>query len=43
MPQNQNVFPSLTIEENMQMGIYLRPRKFSERFADVAGMFPAAG
>ena len=24
VPQNQNVFPSLTIEENLEMGIYLR-------------------
>ena len=24
VPQNNNVFPSLTIEENMQMGVFLR-------------------
>src|ERR1700748_1619453 len=27
VPQNNNVFPSLTIEENLLMGLYLRPRK----------------
>lgn len=43
VPQTQNVFPSLTIEENMQMGIYLRPRKFGERFDVVADMFPLLG
>ena len=26
VPQTQNVFPSLTIEENLEMGIYLRPK-----------------
>ncbi len=26
VPQNNNVFPSLTIEENLRMGLYLRPR-----------------
>ena len=25
VPQNNNVFPSLTVEENMRMGVYLRP------------------
>src|SRR6201747_2179035 len=27
VPQNNNVFPSLTIEENLQMGLFLRPAK----------------
>ncbi|MEO6880439.1 MAG: ABC transporter ATP-binding protein [Mycobacteriaceae bacterium] len=43
VPQTQNVFPSLTIEENMQMGIYLRPRRFDERFEVVSEMFPLLG
>ncbi len=43
VPQTQNVFPSLSIEENMQMGIYLRPRRFDEQFAVVADMFPLLG
>jgi branched-chain amino acid transport system ATP-binding protein len=40
VPQNQNVFPSLTIEENLEMGLYLEPRRFEERFAAVAELFP---
>jgi branched-chain amino acid transport system ATP-binding protein len=43
VPQNNNVFPTLSIEENMQMGIYLRPKKFSERFAFVTSLFPLLG
>ena len=27
VPQTQNVFPTLTIEENLEMGIYLRPKE----------------
>ncbi|MFY2789987.1 ABC transporter ATP-binding protein [Rhodococcus sp. KRD162] len=40
VPQTQNVFPSLTIEENLEMGIYLRPKKFGERFEFVSELFP---
>ena len=40
VPQTNNVFPSLTIEENLQMGAYLRPKQFAERFAAVAELFP---
>lgn len=40
VPQTQNVFPSLTIEENLQMGAFLRPQRFAERFAVVAELFP---
>jgi branched-chain amino acid transport system ATP-binding protein len=40
VPQNNNVFPRLTIEENLEMGLYLRPKRFAERFAVVAEMFP---
>ncbi len=43
VPQNNNVFPSLTIEENMQMGAYLRPKVFRERFHYVADLFPMLG
>ena len=43
VPQNRNVFPSLTIEENMQMGVYLRPKSFAERFEHVADLFPMLG
>jgi branched-chain amino acid transport system ATP-binding protein len=40
VPQTNNVFPSLTIEENLQMGLYLRPEEYPDRFADVAELFP---
>jgi len=41
VPQSNNVFPSLTIEENLQMGSYQKPSSFKERFDFVAGLFPA--
>ena len=28
VPQNNNVFPRLTVEENLEMGLYLRPKEF---------------
>ena len=40
VPQTNNVFPSLTIEENLQMGLYQKPKRFSERFSFVADLFP---
>ncbi len=43
VPQTNNVFPSLTIEENLEMGCYQSPKKFSERFDFVTGIFPALG
>jgi branched-chain amino acid transport system ATP-binding protein len=41
VPQTENVFPSLTIEENLEMGSFQAPKKFAERFDFVAGLFPA--
>jgi ABC-type branched-subunit amino acid transport system ATPase component len=43
VPQTNNVFPSLTIEENLEMGSYQRPKRFRERFDFVAGLFPTLG
>lgn len=40
VPQNNNVFPSLTIEENLQMGMFLEPNLYNERFERVGDMFP---
>jgi branched-chain amino acid transport system ATP-binding protein len=40
VPQTNNVFPSLTIEENLEMGVYLKPSLFGERFDFVTGLFP---
>ncbi|MBA2465743.1 MAG: ABC transporter ATP-binding protein, partial [Nocardioidaceae bacterium] len=41
VPQSNNVFPSLTIQENLEMGCYQRPASFKERFAFVGELFPA--
>lgn len=43
VPQTNNVFPSLTIEENLQMGAYQRPESFGERFDFVTSLFPTLG
>jgi len=43
VPQNNNVFPSLTIEENLQMGVYQDPKRFTERFAAIVDIFPTLG
>ncbi|GAB3080138.1 ABC transporter ATP-binding protein [Nocardioides zeae] len=43
VPQTNNVFPSLSIAENLQMGCYQAPKKFAERFDFVTGIFPALG
>ena len=40
VPQRENVFPSLTVEENLRMGLFLRPKQWDERFAAVAEIFP---
>jgi ABC-type branched-subunit amino acid transport system ATPase component len=40
VPQTNNVFPSLTIEENLEMGAYQSPKNFKERFEFVASLFP---
>jgi branched-chain amino acid transport system ATP-binding protein len=41
VPQTNNVFPSLTIQENLEMGCYQRPRSFAQRFEFVGDLFPA--
>lgn len=43
VPQNNNVFPSLTIEENLQMGLYQDPSKFNERVEFVIEIFNELG
>jgi branched-chain amino acid transport system ATP-binding protein len=40
VPQNNNVFPSLTVKENLEMGVYQRPRDFSTRYTEVCDLFP---
>ncbi|MGI8953968.1 MAG: ABC transporter ATP-binding protein [Nocardioidaceae bacterium] len=41
VPQSNNVFPSLTIEENLQMGCYQAPKKLRTRMDFVGELFPA--
>jgi branched-chain amino acid transport system ATP-binding protein len=43
VPQTNNVFPSLTIEENLQMGAYQAADQFNERFDFVTSLFPTLG
>jgi branched-chain amino acid transport system ATP-binding protein len=43
VPQSNNVFPSLTIEENLQMGVFQTPKRFDERFEFVTSIFPDLG
>ena len=41
VPQTNNIFPSLTIQENLEMGAYLESGdSFDERMAYVADLFP---
>ena len=40
VPQTDNVFPRLTVEENLEMGSFLRPNQFRRRFDFVAELFP---
>ena len=40
VPQTKNVFPSLTVKENLELGCFLKPSVFKDRFAYVAEMFP---
>lgn len=41
VPQTNNVFPRLSIQENLEMGLYQDPKRFTERFEVVASLFPA--
>jgi branched-chain amino acid transport system ATP-binding protein len=40
VPQLANVFQTLTVEENLRMGLYLRPEIWKERFEAVTELFP---
>ena len=43
VPQTNNVFASLTIEENLQMGLYQRPSAYNERLEFVTSIFGELG
>ena len=40
VPQLANVFQTLTVEENLRMGLYLRPEAWDERWAEITDLFP---
>jgi branched-chain amino acid transport system ATP-binding protein len=40
VPQRANVFPSLTVEDNLRMGLYLEPKAWDQRLAAVVEIFP---
>src|SRR5215210_1894303 len=40
VPQRANVFASLTVRENLEMGVYQQPRRFHESYGIVSELFP---
>ena len=40
VPQTNNVFPTLTIQENLEMGMYQKPKGLAERLEFVTEIFP---
>jgi len=40
VPQTNNVFPSLTIQENLEMGMFQKPKGVKERLTYVTEIFP---
>ena len=43
VPQVDNVFPSLTIEENLEMGAFIREDDYSQRLKEIYELFPVLG
>ncbi len=43
VPQTKNVFQTLTVRENLEMGCFLNPSLFDERFEYVTDLFPKLG
>ena len=43
VPQLANVFRTLTVEENLRMGLFLRPHAWDERLEAVTAVFPLLG
>ena len=43
VPQVNNVFASLTIQENMEMGAFIRKDDFSRRLEEIYDLFPILG
>lgn len=40
VPQTSNIFPSMTVEENLEMGAFIRTDDFSDTMAQVYDLFP---
>lgn len=40
VPQTSNVFPTLTIEENLELGVYQDPGRFEHRYEAMCDLFP---
>ena len=40
VPQTQNVFTSMTVEENLEMGGFIRGHDFSDTIAEIYDLFP---
>ena len=40
VPQTNNVFPTLTIKENLEMGLFQKPKELDHRLAFVVSIFP---
>ncbi|NYI41546.1 ABC transporter ATP-binding protein [Demequina lutea] len=43
VPQNNNVFPSLSIEENLEMGSFQQHKKYKEQLEKIFDLFPVLG
>jgi ABC-type branched-subunit amino acid transport system ATPase component len=43
VPQVDNVFPSMTIHENLEMGAFIRSDDFSQRIEEIYELFPVLG
>ncbi|MGF1472996.1 MAG: ABC transporter ATP-binding protein [Rubrobacteraceae bacterium] len=43
VPQTENIFPTLTVEENLEMGAYLKPKTIQERYEELFDWFPILG
>jgi ABC-type branched-subunit amino acid transport system ATPase component len=41
VPQVDNVFPSLTVQENLEMGAFVREDGLAQRLEDILALFPA--
>ena len=43
VPQVDNIFPSMTIQENLEMGAFIRRNDYSQRIEEIYELFPVLG